>query len=226
MIARLRQYLLTLVVLATGFVWGWPIVLTVVSGVAASLVDAFVTSRSTELTLYHKGLEFGSPTTRRLSLGKAIRLQILAAIASTMIALIPRVVGSEQLVQLSFGMASLIISGAAASYCGFRIVPGLSVAPKELLTNLDSHGSSDLWPFDLLPGRVRRTSAALFRIAGGVIFLLPFALLLGAIETLPLSTTAPFFVLGLAVFFQLGFLLLSQALFSLRWWRRDTGNRP
>lgn len=214
----LRQYLLTLVVLGVGLTFGLPHLIAIGGVVIAALLDFIVTGRSHELDLYRDRLDRQVPTTHQLSSRVAVRLQIAGAVSSASIPLIARALGTDATVQQFAGMMALLIGGSAASYCGPQIIPGSTNSPQEILERQESMPDV-LFIVNLLPRRAARLTGALARIVLGVIFLLPFAALLNGLDTIVLNTPWVLITLGLAVFFQMGFVLLSQGLLSLRWWQ-------
>lgn len=220
----LRQYLLTLVMLAAGLICGWPHVLTFVGVALAALVDFAITSRSADLDLYRQGLELDVPAGRQLTSGQAIRVHLIAAVASASIALAPRAFEIDSGAQQISGMIAALTAGSIASYCGLQILLLLSASPRDLLTRLDFMPHLYLSPLNSLSPRVRRRTGAFIRATLGTLFLLPFAALAGRLQEEPLSLQIVLAVMTLAVIFQLAFVSLLQGVFLLRWASAKSSN--
>lgn len=217
MIALLRQYLLTLIVLCAGLFWSAPLPLVVISVLVAGIVDFLLIGPSAELALYRTGLDFDAPAPRQVVGREAIRLHLLAVFVSSVLVLVPYALGTNSDVQQSFGMAAIIFAGSTASYCGLLMIPPPST-PRDLLTNVDSI-PYPLILLDLLPTPARRVLGVLLRTLLGLMAMLPFVAILGLIHAEPFRAPMLLVVPALAAFFQLGFLTWLAGLFLVRWWR-------
>lgn len=220
MIALLRQYLPTLIVLGAGIFWGAPLPLIVVGVLVAGFVDFFLIGRIVELALYRVGLDLDAPAPRQVGGRQMVRLHLLAILVSAVLVLVPYGLKADGNVQQAFGMVALLVGTSTASYCGLLMYP-LPSTPRDLLTNVDVI-PYPLFPLDLLPTPARRVIGVLLRISLGLAAMLPFVALSGFIHREPFRAPMLLIVPALAAFFQLGFVTWLAGLFLLRW-RRSRG---
>ena len=220
MIALVRQYLPTLIVLSAGILWGAPLPLIVVGVLVSGCVDFFLIGPVAELALYRLGLDLDAPAPRQVDGRQMIRLHLLAILVSAALVLVPYVLDADAVVQQAFGMAAILVGTSASSYCGMLMYP-LPSTPRDLLTRIDVM-PYQLFLFDLLPTGPRRMFQVLLRISLGLAAMLPFVALSGFIHREPFRAPMLLIVPGLAAFFQLGFVTWLAGLFLLRW-RRSRG---
>lgn len=220
MAVLLRQFSSTFVVLATSLIWGVSSPLVVSACAAAALIDLLLVGKSAELGLYRS--EPSSPG-RELSTGQALSLHVFGAIAASATALMARLLDVNATVQGLVNLGALVIAGSAASYAGFRAVRRTGMSISEQVDRLESLPDI-LFLVNLLPRHASRVLGSFVRLMLGVMAMAPYVALLHALPTTHLNVSLAIIVVGLALFFQLGFILISQSLFSLRW--RRTRPRP
>lgn len=215
MISLVRQYLPTLIVLGSGLFWSAPVPLIMIGVLVAGFVDFFLIGPNAELALYRVALDLDAPAPRQVGGRQAIRLHLLAILASAALVLVPYVLDAGSHVQHAFGMAAVVIGASTASYCGLLMYP-LPSTPRDLLTNVDEI-PYQLSPLYFLPTPARRLIWVLARISLGLAAMLPFVALSGFIQSEPFRAPMLLIVPLLAAFFQLGFVTWLAALFLLRW---------
>ena len=214
-IALVRQYLPTLIVLGAGIFWNAPLPLILVAALIASFVDFFLIGPLAELALYRAGLDFDAPAPRQVGGREMLCLHLLAILVSAALVLVPYVLKADANAQQAFGMAALLVGTSAASYCGLLMYP-LPSTPRDLLTNVDVI-PYPLFLLDLLPTPARRMIGVFLRILVGSAAMLPFVALSGFIHREPFRAPMLLIVPALAAFFQLGFVTWLAGLFLLRW---------
>ena len=185
---------------------------------AAALIDFRVTGRTIEMDLYRNGLDFDAPAPRRLGQGQTLRLQCVGAVASAAVALAASTLDADTGTQQLAAMSALLVGGSVATCCGFRIGVNSTDTPRDLLERFESMPDL-LFVINFLPRRISRLAGVFARIALGLILLLPFAAIVGRLHETALNVPIVLVALGLGAFFQLGFAILAQALFALRWRR-------
>lgn len=210
-----RSYMLTIVIIALGIFIGYSASIIVYMAFACLLLDTLITKKSPELAWYRAGVPFENPALQQLSRGQAARLHLVALFLSVSIPVVTQLISPNETVRLLSGAIALLIAGLAASYCGFRLVRP-SEFTRENVDQLDAMPDL-LGVIELARPHARRVLFAMARIGIGLIALLPFAALLNGLSSEGMTLPLVLIVLVLAVFFQLGFALLTQALFSLRW---------
>lgn len=218
MILNLRRLLLTVVALAAGLFWGLSTLMLVSAVALAGVLDWAVSGRSPELYLYQKGL--GVDAERPYAPGRARALASLAgfALVSTGLFLLAHYSGGPGPVKNATNMAALLIAGLAPSYYGYRMALPSSYTPREQLDALD-YRADMLTYHKLLKRPEYRITGAIVRIFWSAVLMVPLAFIPKLLAGMDLKFMVGFCVLGLTMFFQLGLLLLQQALFSLRWVR-------
>jgi hypothetical protein len=214
-IALVRQYLPTLIVLSAGLFWGAPLPLIVAGVLVSGCADFFLIGPVTELALYRPGLDLDAPVPRQVDARQIIHLHLLAICVSAALVLVPYILKADAVVQQGFGMAAILVGSSASSYCGLLMYP-LPSTPRDLLTNIDVM-PYQLFLLDLLPTAARRMLQVLLRISLGLAAMLPFVALSGFIHREPFRAPMMLIVPALAAFFQLGFVTWLAGLFLLRW---------
>ena len=215
MIALVRQYLPTLIVLAAGIFWSAPLPLIAVGVLIAGVVDFVLIGPMAELALYRAGLDLDAPAPRQVGGRQMIRLHLLAILVSAALVLVPYALEADANVQQALGMAAVLVGTSTASYCGLLMYP-LPATPRDLLTHADTI-PYQFAPLYLLPTPARRLIWVFVRISLGLAAMLPFVALSGFIQNEPFRAPMLLVVPALAAFFQLGFVTWLAALFLLRW---------
>ena len=220
MIALVRQYLPTLIVLSAGIFWGAPVPLILAGVLVAGCVDLYLIGPVADLALFRRGLDLDALVQRHVDGRQILRLHLSAIVVSSALVLVPYFLGADAVAQQAFGMAAILGGTAASSYCGVLMYP-LPATPRNLLTNVD-RVPYQFFLLDLLPTAPRRILLVLLRMSLGLVAMLPFVAVCGFIHAEPFRVSVLPLVLALAAFFQLGFVTCLTALFLLRW-RRSSG---
>lgn len=211
----IRIYLLTMAILSSTVVAGFSGFFIVLSVLVCLLLDTFVIRKSPELAWYRAGTPSGNTPLQQLSRGQAVRLHLTSLFLSASIPVLAQLISSDEAVHLLSAAIAMLIAGLAASYCGFRLVRPSEFA-REHVDRLDAMPDL-LGVFELARPRPRRILFAMARIGLGLIALLPFTALLKVLSSEVVMLPLVLIVLVVDFFFQLGFVLLSLGIFSLRW---------
>lgn len=214
LIMYIRLYMLTIIIVLLAAAIGQSAAFIVYTALACVLLDTFITKKSPELNWYGARVPSENLPRQQLSRDQAALLHLTALFLSASIPVITQLISPDDTVRLLSGAIALLIAGLAASYCGFRLVRATE-STCENVNELDA--MPDLFGVIELAGpRARRALGAMARIGLGLIALTPFPALLKVLSSEVMTIPLALIVLALAFFFQLGFVVLSQALFSLR----------
>jgi hypothetical protein len=221
-VVLLRQYLQTIALFAAGIFLGWPLWLIITGVLFAAIIDFTVVGRSSELALYQQDPRLLGATQLPTGPARAARWQIAAVIVSAGIASAAAAIDADAVWQGLTDVCALLVACTIGSIFGFRVVRNPKLSRQDLAERIESLPDA-LFIVNLLPRRASRLVGSIARFALGIICILPFLAALRSIRQVPPGVAPVLIMLGLAAFFQLGFALLSQALFSLRWWRGNGG---
>jgi len=139
-------------------------------------------------------------------------------ITATICALFPILVSTMMVIETwrqASAMLALLISGIVGSYCGFRVVRA-DVSAERLLAAHDV--MPDMFTvFQALGPLGTRISAAIMRLLFGIAFISLFTYCAAIRFDREEYLISVFIMLVLSCFCQIGFVLISQALFALHW---------
>ena len=213
-----RRFLLTLVMTAVCLIAPMPITVEAGGIGIALLIDIFLTPRSRDLPLYRKGLDFAAPMPG-LRPRDSLRLQSIAILAMSAVALVPKLFGVPAPAQHALAMAAMLIGGAAATYCGFLLFES-KIEPRQILFQIRVHTGELGFTTDFLPSRPRGLMIGLFRILGAILFKGLSLILLLSLPMADLDLHFAALFVAAACFYQFSFQFWFHAMFVLRWWLR------
>ena len=225
MIYYVRRLLLTFVTIAFAYAWNTHPVVAAFAVATALLLDIFVVSRSKDLILYRRGLDFTAPAPV-MRFREAAYLHLAAAIFGPVLPLTGRILNVGTTTQQALNMAAIVVCGSVASYCGFLVQKGEFAEPQRLLYRMRTYTGDFGLATDFLPSSPRAFLGSLLRFASGIFFMLFLCFMLAALPALELDVKIVLLTIATAALFQAGFLFYFMALFGLRWWRQPIDYNP
>lgn len=214
-IIKIRQYQLTLVVLGVGLISNTDVTVLIISLTASLVFDSFLVSKSDEKKLYSSIYDLDTIIPSSLKQSDAALLNIFASLIGAAVPIVVCSLGVKAETQQAAGMSALILSGSIASYCGFRSVRRATSTSDILVATRIV--ASHFFLFKKDNSILLQTISMSMRFSIGTLATSLFAYVAMNLN-MDVEMYVILIVLTLSIFSQIGFCLLSQAIFVARWY--------